>query len=419
MASAKLFLKSGHPPTLLAAFLYFDFSFAVWVLNGAMGPFISDAFKLSAAQTGFMVSVPTLAGAFMRFPLGVLSQYIGRKNAAIVEMSMILAAMAYGYFFVRSFNDVLAMGVLLGIAGASFGVALSLGSGWFPPQYKGLAMGIAGAGNSGTVLATLFAPILATKYGWHQVYGFAGLMMLLPLLTMIFFAKEPPDREHQSFKEHIACLWEKDGWVFNMVYIITFGGFIGLSTFLPSFFYAQFHVTKIQAGQLTTLAAIMGSALRVVGGYVSDRIGGIVTLSVVLMLAIGLLLLTSTAPSLVLTTILFMLCFSSLGMGNGALFQLVPLRWPLTTAVAGSMIGEIGALGGAILPNAMGLSKTYTGSFAVGFVTYSILAALVLITLQFAQRKWVGRWVGKGGKPLEAPSVLTTEGATAAGMASA
>jgi NNP family nitrate/nitrite transporter-like MFS transporter len=419
MASAKLFLKSGHPPTLLAAFLYFDFSFAVWVLNGAMGPFISDAFKLTAAQTGFMVSVPTLAGAFMRFPLGVLSQYIGRKNAAIVEMSMILAAMCYGYFFVRSFNDVLAMGVLLGIAGASFGVALSLGSGWFPPQYKGLAMGIAGAGNSGTVLATLFAPILATKYGWHQVYGFAGLMMLLPLGVMIFFAKEPPDREHQSFKEHIACLWEKDGWVFNMVYIITFGGFIGLSTFLPSFFYAQFHVTKIQAGQLTTLAAIMGSALRVVGGYVSDRIGGIVTLSVVLLLAIGLLLLTSTAPSLVLTTILFMLCFSSLGMGNGALFQLVPLRWPLTTAVAGSMIGEIGALGGAILPNAMGLSKTYTGSFAVGFVLYSMLAAVVLITLQFAQRKWVGRWVGKGGKPLEMPSVLTTEGATAAGMASA
>jgi NNP family nitrate/nitrite transporter-like MFS transporter len=244
-------------------------------------------------------------------------------------------------------------------------------------------------------------------------------MMLLPLGVMIFFAKEPPDREHQSFKEHIACLWEKDGWVFNMVYIITFGGFIGLSTFLPSFFYAQFHVTKIQAGQLTTLAAIMGSALRVVGGYVSDRIGGIVTLSVVLLLAIGLLLLTSTAPSLVLTTILFMLCFSSLGMGNGALFQLVPLRWPLTTAVAGSMIGEIGALGGAILPNAMGLSKTYTGSFAVGFVLYSMLAAVVLITLQFAQRKWVGRWVGKGGKPLEMPSVLTTEGATAAGMASA
>ena len=140
----------GHPLTLLAAFLYFDFSFAVWVLNGAMGPFISDAFHLSPAQIGLMVSVPTLAGAFMRFPLGVLSQYIGRKNAAIVEMSAIVIALLYGFFFVHTFNNVLAMGVLLGIAGASFGVALSLGSGWFPRQYKGLAMGIAGAGNSGT-----------------------------------------------------------------------------------------------------------------------------------------------------------------------------------------------------------------------------------------------------------------------------
>ena len=224
--------------------------------------------------------------------------------------------------------------------------------------------------------------------------------MLLPLLTMIFFAKEPPDREHQSFKEHIACLWERDGWVFNMVYIITFGGFIGLSTFLPSFFYAQFHVTKIQAGQLTTLAALMGSALRIVGGYVADKIGGIVTLSVVLMFAVALLLATSTEPSLAMTTILFMLCFSAFGAGNGALFQLVPLRWPLNTAVAGSMIGEIGALGGAILPNAMGLSKTYTGSFATGFVAYSILALAVLAILHFVQKHWVGKWISKGGKPI-------------------
>ena len=143
MVNMKQFLKSGHPPTLIAAFLYFDFSFAVWVLNGAMGPFISEAFHLSPTQIGLMVSAPTLAGAFMRFPLGVLSQYIGRKNAAIVEMSAIVLALLYGFFFVHTFNDVLGMGVLLGIAGASFGVALSLGSGWFPNQYKGLAMGIA------------------------------------------------------------------------------------------------------------------------------------------------------------------------------------------------------------------------------------------------------------------------------------
>ena len=154
MAGFKAVMKSGHPPTLLAAFLYFDFCFAIWVLNGAMAPFLSESFHLTPSQTGFMISLPILAGALMRFPLGVISQYIGRKNAALIEMSVIMIAMAFGYFFVDSFDSALAMGVLLGIAGASFGVALSLGSGWFPPEHKGLAMGIAGAGNSGTAVAT-------------------------------------------------------------------------------------------------------------------------------------------------------------------------------------------------------------------------------------------------------------------------
>src|ERR1700722_3257262 len=215
MANMKLFLKSGHLPTLIAAFLYFDFSFAIWVLNGAMGPFISEQFHLSPVQIGLMVSVPTLAGAFMRFPLGVVSQYIGRKNAAVVEMACIIVALMYGFFFVKTFNNVLAMGVLLGIAGASFGVALSLGSGWFPKKYKGLAMGIAGAGNSGTAVASLFAPRLAMHFGWQHVYGFAAALMCLPLFVMIFFAKEPPDHENLSLRQHLSCLFEKDGWYFN------------------------------------------------------------------------------------------------------------------------------------------------------------------------------------------------------------
>jgi len=401
MASFKTVMKSGHPPTLFAAFLYFDFCFAIWVLNGAMGPFITETFKLSPAETGFMISLPILAGAVMRFPLGVLAQYIGRKNAAITEMSVIVAAMAYGFFLVSSFTDVLAMGVLLGIAGASFGVALSLGSGWFPPEHKGLAMGIAGAGNSGTVLAVLFAPPLAQAYGWQAVYGFAGFVMLIPLVVMIVLAKEPPDLEHQSLREHVSCLFTKDGWAFSLIYIITFGGFIGLSNFLPTFFYEQFSVTKVEAGRLTMLAALMGSGIRILGGYFADRLGGIMVLSVVLIAAIGSFLLLTATPSLAITTMLFMLCFAALGAGNGALFQLVPLRWPTNTAVAGSMIGEVGALGGAILPNVMGFSKQYTGSFATGFVAYAIFAAVVLGCLFLWQRKWVGRWVGPRGKVVE------------------
>ena len=116
-----------------------------------------------------MLSIPIVAGALMRFPLGVLSQYIGRKNATLVEMALIAIAMSYGYFMVESYGDLLAMGVLLGIAGASFGVALSLGSGSFPPRHKGLAMGLVGAGNIGTAVSVLVAPPLAQAFGWQTV----------------------------------------------------------------------------------------------------------------------------------------------------------------------------------------------------------------------------------------------------------
>jgi NNP family nitrate/nitrite transporter-like MFS transporter len=398
-SNTSTFLRSGHWPTLFASFLYFDFCFAIWVLNGAMGPFISETYGLTAAQKGFMVSVPILAGALMRFPLGVLAQYIGRKNAAMVEMGLIIAALAFGYFAVNSYDSVLAMGVLLGIAGASFGVALSLGSGWFPPKYKGLAMGIAGAGNSGTVLAVLFAPPLATKYGWQTVYGLAACTMLLPMLVMWFAAKEPPDREHQSFKEHISCLFEKDGWAFSLIYIVTFGGFIGLASFLPTYFHDQFKVTKIEAGQLTMLATLMGSAVRVLGGWISDRVGGINTLSgVLVMVAVTLVACGMAGTSLTVTTLLFMLCFAALGAGNGALFQLVPLRWPLTTAVAGSMIGEVGALGGGFIPNAMGQSKQLADTYLWGFVAFAVLAVAMLVMLRVVQIRWTRTWAEKGGR---------------------
>ncbi len=400
MSGFQSFLKSGHAPTLFAAFLYFSFSCCIWVLNGAMAPFISESFNLSPAQKGLMLSVPIIAGALMRFPLGILSQYIGRKSATLVEMSMIMFAMAFGFLFVKSFNDLLAMGVLLGIAGASFGVALSLGSGSFPPKHKGLAMGLVGAGNVGTAVSVLVAPPLALAFGWVTVYGLAAIAISIPMVVMVVFAKEPDDVDaHASFKEHIACLFEKDGWAFSLIYAVTFGGFIGLATFLPTYYYDQFGVSKVQAGQLTMMAAFMGAAVRVLGGWISDRWGGVNTLNLVLCtVAASLLLCGLLNQSLALTTLLIIVCFAALGAGNGAVFQLVPLRWPLATAVAGSMIGEVGALGGGLVPNAMGLSKQYFGSYSGGFFLFAALAVTMLVMLRVMQIRWTRTWAEKGGR---------------------
>jgi len=400
MTPFRKFLRTGHAPTLFAAFLYFAFSCCTWVLNGAMAPFIGESFHLSPAQKGLMLSVPIVAGALFRFPLGVLSQYIGRKRATLVEMSLISIAMLLGFFFVDSFNALLAMGVLLGVAGASFGVAMSLGSGSFPAEHKGLAMGIVGAGNVGTAVAVLIAPPLAQWLGWQTVYAVAAVAMAIPMAAVIFMAREPQDIDpHAGLRAQLACLVERDGWAFSLIYAVTFGGFIGFISFLPSYYHDQFGVTKVQAGQLTMLAAFMGAAMRVVGGWLSDRFGGINTLTVVLSsVAVGLGCCGLATGSLPLTTALLIGCFAALGAGNGAVYQLVPLRWPLTTAVAGSMIGELGALGGGLVPSTMGLARQYLGTYAWGFAFFASFALAMLVLLRALQSSWTGKWVAVGGR---------------------
>lgn len=400
MAGLKTFLKSGHPPTLFCAFLYFDFCFAIWVLNGAMAPFISEEFKLTAAQKGFMLSVPILSGALLRFPLGLLSQYIGRKNASLVEMGIIVVGLAWGYFMVDSFDKVIVMGVILGIAGASFGVALSLGGGWFPPQYKGLAIGIAGAGNSGAVIAVLFAPPLAIAYGWTTVYGFAILLMLIPMLSMIFFAKEPPDREKKSLAEYLKVLVEKDAWVFNMSYILTFGGYIGFTMFLPTLFADGYGIPKKTMGQWSAPIILMASVTRVIGGWLADRMGGLKVMMYMCGAVTVLSVVASTMPPVEIMAVVLFLIFCCLGAGNGSTFQLVPLRWTATSAIAMSLIGEIGALGGSLIPNAMGLSKQYAGSFTYGFWLWAAIGGAIFIMYFTVQKRWTTTWVDKGGKAL-------------------
>jgi NNP family nitrate/nitrite transporter-like MFS transporter len=353
-----------------------------------------------------MIAVPVMAGALMRFPLGLLSQYIGRKNAAQLEMGLIVVGLLFGYFIATSYGGVLAMGVILGIAGASFGVAMSLGSGWYPPKYKGLAMGIAGAGNSGAVLAVLFAPPLAKEFGWQAVYGLATIPMLLAMVLLQIFAKEPPDREQKKLSDYLKVIVDRDAWIFNLLYMVTFGGYIGLSSFLPTLFSDQYGIPKGDVGKYSALIIIMASVLRIVGGWLADRWGGIRLLLVLCGVIIAATCAASTIPASPWVMVgILIICFSAMGAGNGAVFQLVPLRFKTTTAVAGSLIGEIGALAGAFLPVAMGKSMTYTGNFGAGFLSGTLLAVIVLAALSVVVRQWTSTWVGAGGKALPAEPI--------------
>jgi NNP family nitrate/nitrite transporter-like MFS transporter len=188
------FRRAGHTPTLFSAFLYFDVSFMVWVLLGALANAIALDFGLSAAQQGLMVAVPLLGGALLRLVLGVLTDALGARRTGILGMGLTVVPLLMGWLWADSFSKVVLVGLLLGVSGASFAAALPLASRWYPPQYQGLAMGIAGAGNSGTALATFFGPRIAQAWGWHAVFGLALVPLVLTLAVFVLLARDSPSQ---------------------------------------------------------------------------------------------------------------------------------------------------------------------------------------------------------------------------------
>src|SRR3990167_6646341 len=259
----KDFLRSGHPPTLFSAFLYFDISFMVWVLIGVLGVYIAKDFGLTASQKGFMVAVPILGGSLVRIPLGLLVDHLGPKKTGILGQLMVVLPLLSFWLFASSLNAILAFGLLLGVSGGSFAVALPLASGWYPPRHQGMALGIAGAGNSGTVLASLFAPRLAELVGWRNVFALALIPVVLTLITFSLLARESPTRpKPKKLAYYFSVLKEVDTFWFSFFYSITFGGFVGLASFLGIFFHDQYGLSKVTAGNFTALCVFSGSFFR-------------------------------------------------------------------------------------------------------------------------------------------------------------
>src|SRR5438067_7665515 len=322
------FMKVGHWPSLLSAFLYFDISFMVWVLLGALANSIVPDFKLNDAERGLMLALPLLGGSILRLLLGLLTDHIGARRTGIIGLGLTLVPLVLGWLWADSFPKILLVGLLLGVAGASFAAALPLASRWYPPEYQGIAMGIAGAGNSGTALATLFGPILAQWVGWHTVFGLALIPVIFTLFTFVLFAKDSPSQPApKPLTAYAAVLRHADTWWFCLFYSVTFGGFVGLASFLNTFFVAQpYGLERQHAGLFTTACVIAGSCLRPVGGYLADRFGGIRMLTA-LYVGAGLAMLGVAAlPPLPVCFVLLFFGMGALGMGNGSVFQLVPQR---------------------------------------------------------------------------------------------
>jgi len=389
------FWKTGHTPTLLASFFYFDLSFMAWVLLGPLAVQISKDLVLTPAQKGLMVATPLLAGALLRIVMGVLVDRLQPKKAGAIGQLIVLAALTWAWLGrLNSYSSMLALGILLGVAGAAFAVALPLASRWYPPEHQGTALGIAGAGNSGTAFAALFAPSLALAFGWQNVFGLCLIPLSVAFLVYMVFAKDAPGAPPpKALIEYLRVLKDRDAWWFMFFYSVTFGGFSGLASSLTIYFNSQYGLSPVTAGYFTAACVFAGSMVRPLGGRIADRVGGIKTLSIVYVFAGASLFIASFGlQSYFGALAVFVAAMLALGLGNGAVFQLVPQRFRREIGVMTGLVGMAGGVGGFYLASSLGYSKQITGSYQFGLTLFATLAILALIGLSMVKTRWRTTW---------------------------
>ncbi len=389
------FWKAGHKPTLFAAFLYFDLSFMVWYLLGPLAVQIATDLQLTTQQRGLMVATPILAGALLRFVMGIVADQLSPKTAGIIGQVIVIVALFTAWNLgVHTYEQALLLGVFLGVAGASFAVALPLASQWYPAEHQGKAMGIAGAGNSGTVLAALIAPVLAAAFGWSNVFGFAVIPLVLTLIAFSLMARNAPERaKPKSMGDYLKALGDRDSWWFMFFYSVTFGGFIGLASALPGYFNDQYGLSPVTAGYYTAACVFGGSLMRPLGGALADRFGGIRTLAgMYAVAAICIAAVGFNLPSSWAALALFVAAMLGLGAGNGAVFQLVPQRFRKEIGVMTGLIGMAGGIGGFLLAAGLGSIKQHTGDYQMGLWLFAFLGVLAWFGLLNVKRRWRTTW---------------------------
>jgi MFS transporter, NNP family, nitrate/nitrite transporter len=391
----KGFLKAGHLPTLFASFLYFDLSFMVWVLLGPLGVAIANSLHLDPAHKGLMVATPVLAGAALRVVLGLLVDRFMAKRVGVGAQVVVIAGLVTAWAIgIDSFPATLLLGCVLGLAGASFAVALPLASAWYPPQFQGTALGIAGAGNSGTVLAALFAPTLAIAFGWQNVVGMAAIPLAITLGVFFFAAKDSPTTPApKPLAAYFALLKVADCWWFMFFYSVTFGGFVGLASSLTIYFNDTYGLSPVIAGYCTAAVVFVGSMVRPLGGAVADRVGGVRALMALYAVSACAFAAISTGlPTIYLSMPVFVIGMIALGMGNGSVFQLIPQRFQREIGIMTGLVGMSGGFGGFYLASSLGYSKQLTGSYGAGFLVFALLAAVALVSISGVRRRWRTTW---------------------------
>ncbi len=368
-------MSPGAWRNLALATLSFALSFAAWGLISAFAPTFRSDFQLTAQQTAFLVAVPVLLGSLARLPLGLLTDRFGGRLLFPLLFFAVAAAVA-AVPSADSYYRLLLVAFFLGLAGSSFAIGVGFSSRWFPPERQGTALGIYGLGNVGHSAAVFLGPVVAGSLGRDAVfYGLAALCLVWGVVFLVFARNAPGAAKPAPFSAALKILaTERLAWALSAFYFLTFGGFVAFSVYLPTLLRDEFALSAADAGLRTAGFVVLATLTRPLGGILSDYIGGARVLSGVFggLVPFALLLMW---PSMIPFTVGALGCAALLGVGNGAVFKLVPQFFPAATATVTGLVGAMGGLGGFFPPLLLGFFRQRIGEVWPGFGFLALTAA--------------------------------------------
>lgn len=379
--------KNSRTLQLGLATVAFALCFAVFGSLSAMMPVLQKQFHLAPMQVSIAMAIPVLLGSLGRIVLGMLTDRFGGKKVFTATM---VCSVAAGLLIgeVSSYSQLLLFGLFTGIALGSFSVGVGFVSGWYPPERQGFALGVYGAGNVGQSLAAFGAPLLFAHAGLRNTFWtFAGLLALWAVAFFFLSTNAPRSAPPKPFVQMVRPLREKMSWVLSFFYFLTFGGFVAMSIYLPMFLTEIFRLTPQDAGMRTAGFILLATAMRPLGGWMADKVGGLKILLWVFPFVAVMAMLLAFA-SMVPFTIGALGMAAAIGLGNGAVFKLVPQHFPQSVGAVTGLVGAMGGLGGFFPPLALGIIRQQTGSFVWGFALLAVFAISCLVVASLMAKGW-------------------------------
>lgn len=388
------FFPQGNVLVLVMATLAFTLSFGLWILMGPLSSIIKDQWDLSYTANSVLIAIPILMGSVMRIPMGMLTDKYGGRivMSGLLMFTAIVAACGY---FVNSYWLLLVVGFFYGICGTSFAVGIAQVTRWYPAHNQGLALAIFGTGNVGTTLAALFAAKMTISWfggDWHPAFPVYALPLFIMAFVYFFTVKDAPvPGAAKKLGEMLTVFKHGMVWILCLFYFVTFGYFVCFSLYLAPFYKFNYELTPTSAGYLAAIFCFIASVTRPIGGWTSDKWGAVYTLYVVFGVVI-LSLITLVVfnfvgyKGIVVVTIVLVSMGFFFGVGNGAVYKLIPQSFPIKTGIVAGLVGCFGGLGGYFCPQILGAMRDLIGHDGGGF---AILLAITIVCLLYCFKRTV------------------------------